>query len=284
MQLHREIRGCGDPLLFLHGFGASLYTWRHLAGPLVEAGYRLVLVELKGFGASPKPRDRRYSLLHQAALVLALARRHELRGLTLIGHSYGGAVALLLAIRWQRRDPGRLRRLVLVSSAAYPQPLPLYMALAARPLLGPLFLRLVPAERLVRLALEAAFHRHERIPGDAVRSYARPLKTAGGRYALVQTARQLLPPNPHAVTARYASITVPTLLLWGREDRIIPLAVGERLHRAIPRSTLCVLDDCGHIPQEERPEETLERIRCFLRETHGAAGPTDRPERRASGS
>ncbi|MBI4539146.1 MAG: alpha/beta fold hydrolase [Gemmatimonadetes bacterium] len=266
LRLHHEVRGSGDPILLLHGFGASLYTWRHLAGPLA-AERQVLLLDLKGFGASPKPRDRRYSAFHQAAGVRAFVRAHDLQGLTLAGHSYGGGVALLLATHLLRRDPGRLRRLILISSVAYPQPLPRYIGLATRPFLGPLFLALLPKEFLVRRALEAAFHRHDRISADAIRAYTRPLTTRAGRRTLVQSARQLIPPDPQALISRYRSVTVPTLIVWGREDRIIPLALGERLHRAIPESVLVVLDGCGHVPQEERPEETLQAIRHFLQQT-----------------
>lgn len=265
--------GEGEPVLFLHGFAANLYTWRHLAPPLA-AEQRVILADLKGFGQSPKPRDGRYSIRHQASLVGTLARELALQQLTLVGHSYGGAVALMLALRWCRHDPGRLRRLVLVSSAAYPQPLPPYMALAARPVLGPILLRLVSKEFLIRRALQYAFHRSQRIERDAVRAYARPLQHAEARYALIQAVRQLVPPNVNALVARYPSIDVPTLILWGRHDRVIPLAVGQRLHREMPRSSLCVLDDCGHVPQEEKPAETLQAIRRFLRETGHAAQPT----------
>lgn len=271
--LHYISEGGGEPMLFLHGFAANLYTWRHLARPLA-AERRVILADLKGFGHSPKPRDGRYSILHQACLVAALARELALQQLTLVGHSYGGAVALVLALRWCRHDPGRLRRLVLVSSAAYPQPLPPSMALAARRVLGPVLLRLVSKEFLIRRGLEYAFHRAQRIEPGAVRAYARPLERSDARYTLIQAVRQLVPPNVDALVARYPSIDVPTLILWGRHDRVIPLAVGQRLHRDIPRSSLCVLDDCGHVPQEEKPAETLEAIRRFMRETgHVVARP-----------
>ena len=86
-----------------------------------------------------------------------------------------------------------------------------------------------------------------------------------GRHAVVQTARRLDTKDADRVGACCRAITVPTLILWGREDGIVPLEIGERLHEAIGTSELVVLDACGHIPHEEKPAETLKFIEDFLR-------------------
>ena len=94
----------------------------------------------------------------------------------------------------------------------------------------------------------------------------RPLRRRGGRYALSWSARQLLPPDARRWTDRYPEIQVPTLLLWGSHDQVVPRWVGERLQRILPRARLEVLSDCGHMAPEERPEASLERVRAFLQE------------------
>ena len=94
--------------------------------------------------------------------------------------------------------------------------------------------------------------------------YAKPLAMPGGRHALRRTAEQLIPPDIDALAARYPEIRIPTLILWGREDEIVPVEVGARLHRAIAGSRLRLLDRCGHIPHEECPAIARAAILEFL--------------------
>ena len=96
--------GSGDPILAIHGLGASVYTWRNLKGRLPD--HKLILIDLKGHGESPKPHDTNYSIPDQAELVLKFIREQDLRNLTLMGNSYGGAVSLMVAIRLCKEEPG----------------------------------------------------------------------------------------------------------------------------------------------------------------------------------
>ncbi len=97
IKLYHEIYGQGDPLLCIHGFGASLYSWRNFIEPLAK-DYQLILIDLKGCGKSPKPHDTKYSTQDHADLVYQFIVEHDLRNLTLIGNSFGGALSLLLSI------------------------------------------------------------------------------------------------------------------------------------------------------------------------------------------
>src|SRR5688500_5260558 len=112
-ELHHETYGDGDPVLCLHGLGACLYTWRNLVEPLSQ-NHKLILVDLKGCGDSPKPRDGRYSVQDQSELIYRFIQHHDLKNLTLIGSSYGGAVALMLATMLCEMDRGRLSKLILI--------------------------------------------------------------------------------------------------------------------------------------------------------------------------
>jgi pimeloyl-ACP methyl ester carboxylesterase len=261
--LHHEIKGSGDPILFLHGFGTNTYTWRHLVERLAR-DRTVVLVDLKGFGRSPKPMDDHYALADQARLVRDFIRENDLRNLTLVGHSMGGGIALLVALDLLEDDDEYLESLVLIGSIAHPQTLPWFIQLLRTPVLRDLALSIVPAETQVRMILNLAYHDAGRITDDTVKAYAAALKTGGGRHALLRTAERLIPPDLEDLIPRYRTIDVPTLLIWGRDDKIVPLDVGERLHRDIPNSRLVVLDETGHFPHEERPEETLMILSDFL--------------------
>ena len=260
--LHVESCGAGRPLLLIHGFGATLYTWHRLV-PALARRHRVIMVDLKGSGQAPKPSDGHYSVLDQAGHVAELIENENLTDLTVVGHSFGGGVALA-ALVGGALSPARVRSLVLIDSMAYRQRVPWFIAALRVPVLGPCLLRLSPPEVQVRLVLRAGYHQPRRITDDIVRAYAAPLRDAAARRALIDTARAIPPDNADALAARYGAIAVPTLMLWGRHDTIVPLAVGDRLHRAIPASRLAVIDDAGHLPHEEQPEPVLRELERFL--------------------
>ena len=104
-----------------------------------------------------------------------------------------------------------------------------------------------------------------KVTESQVETYAEPLRTSDGRYALSATARQLLNPELQSLRPRLEEVTAPTFLLWGSHDRIVPLWVGQRAAELLPHATMEVLPKCGHMPQEERPRASLERVLTFLR-------------------
>ena len=261
--------GDGVPVfLLLHGFGASSFTWRSWVSELSARGH-VVLVDMKGFGAAPKPDDGRYQPTVQAELVHRLIAQRDLRRVTLCGHSLGGGVSLLTAIRLldesrERGTPQRLERLVIVSGAAYRQRLPPFVAMARRPRLSAGLLGLLGPRRVIRYVLRTIVHDAEAVTSMQVEGYADPLRTKAARRALLWAAAQIVPPDLDDLAARFPEIDVPTLLLWGRQDRVVPLWVGERLAQELSRAELHVMEDCGHLPQEEHPQATLDLVRTFL--------------------
>ncbi len=263
LPLHAECSGQGGgPLVLLHGFGGNSFSWRYWVPALAEH-HEVWSVDLKGHGSAPAPDDDRYSPYDHAELVYRFIIQKDLRDLTLFGHSMGGGIALLVALRLL--EDGRLRRLVLVSGAAYAQRLPPFVKLARQGLLTRLVFTLVPKRRLIRWVLRSIVHDPSAISGAQVEGYAEPLRSAPHRSALIKTALAIVPLDLDTLTARYPEIDVPTLLLWGRHDRVVPLSVGEKLLTALPNARLQVLEDCGHLPPEELHRESLEIVESFLR-------------------
>ncbi|NIP58128.1 MAG: alpha/beta fold hydrolase [Gemmatimonadetes bacterium] len=272
LPLHVEIRGtAGRPLVLLHGFGASGFTWRNWL-PELEHRYRVVVADLKGHGSAPAPRDGAYAPRDHADAVVRLVEAWDLRQLTLVGHSLGGGVALLVALELAARAPGRLHSLILIEPGALPQELPPFIRLARLPLLGVLLLRLVPSRTLIRWVLRTVVHDPSTVTTEQVEGYAAPLDSADVRYGVSRTARQILPEDVERIVERYGEIRVPTLLLWGRDDPVIPLLQGRRLHEILPCSRLAILDECGHVPQDERPRPSLEAVLSFLDELEEESG------------
>jgi pimeloyl-ACP methyl ester carboxylesterase len=263
--LYKEVYGTGDPILCLHGLGASIFSWRHFIAPFSQNN-KLILVDFKGCGKSPKPLDSHYSIEEKTDEIYKLIVAENLTGLTLVGNSLGGAVALLLAIRLNEQQPVRLSRLVLIDSAGDKRYLPVHLKLI-RSILGPAIIYLSPSNLAAKMVLRMCYFDKRKITSQQVEAYASPMASVGGRHALLQTAKQCIPPNVDELLTRVKTITVPTFILWGREDTVIPLKVGELLHQVIPNSTLNVIEQCGHIPQEEKPDETIAVISKFLVET-----------------
>ena len=263
VRLYVEEQGKGAPVLLIHGFGASTYTWRHVAPELAKT-HRVIAVDLKGFGQSDKPFDSRYSVFDQAELLAQLIVDKDLRNLTLVGHSFGGGIALLLALEANERLEGRITKLVLLDSIAYPQNIPVFFRLLDVPLVSRLGVSMIPPSVQTRVALRIAYFDDSKIDQDEVDAYAAPLGTAAGKHAIIYSARQIVPDGLAEISERYKTIELPTLILWCDHDRIVPLEVGLKLRRTLPNSTLRLVEDCGHMPQEEQPESTLKLLQGFL--------------------
>jgi pimeloyl-ACP methyl ester carboxylesterase len=253
-------------VIAVHGFIQTLVSWRHLVPKLAARGKRTCLFDLKGHGGSPCPADQRYSLENHAAPILAFIRDNDLRDLTLIGHSFGGSVALLLAIRLARE--GRLRALVIIDGFLDASALRIRLlrafGLAGGPLAAPVF-RWEPLARFaVRLGLWMLCRHPERFEDSAVAAYAANLSRQDHAQALIATGRFILDAEYAALRAKLPTIDVPTLIVRGAQDRLLAPASADRLHAAIPQSELFRVEDCGHIPHEERPEIVVEKIAAFV--------------------
>jgi pimeloyl-ACP methyl ester carboxylesterase len=262
LSLYKEVYGSGDPILCLHGLGANIFSWRHFITPFSQ-NHKLILVDFKGSGKSPKPRDTHYSIEEKADEIYQLILDENLTNLTLVGNSLGGAVALLVAIRLTQQDPNRLSKLVLIDSAGDKENVPAHLKLV-RSILGAPVIYLAPSKLAAKMTLRMCYYDRKKPTKDQVEAYAAPLATWGGRHALLHTARQCIPPNVDELIAKLSTIIVPTLILWGRQDKVIPLRVGELLHQGIPNSILEIIEECGHVPQEEKPDETIEKLSRFL--------------------
>lgn len=263
VKLFYEEKGQGSPVLLVHGFGASTFTWRNIAPALAE-DYRVIAVDLKGFGQSDKPFDERYSVFDQAELLKQLIIDSDLRDLTLVGHSYGGGVVLILALDDDPRLKGRISKLVLLDTIAYPQDIPVFFRMLDMPFVSQVGVRMVPPAVQTRIALRIAYLDNSKIDDEEVEMYAAPLRTAAGKHAIIHSARQIVPEGLEEISARYKSIEVPTLIGWCDYDRIVPLDVGIKLRRTLPNARLEIIEGCGHMPHEEQPEATLSLIQDFL--------------------
>jgi pimeloyl-ACP methyl ester carboxylesterase len=263
--LHCELYGSnGDPVLCLHGLGASTHSFREFREPLSKE-HKLFLHDFRGFGASPKPKDKHNAIMEHADSAYQIIVEHDLRNLTLIGNSFGGAVSLLVSLRLCEENSGRLRRLILIDSGGYNLHLPTHLKMLRTPLLGSLMIHLLPPKLAALTVLKDSYYDDRKITREQIAAYARPIAENGGRHAILETSRQIIPPNYEELIKKYPKIVVPTLIIWGRQDKVIPLCIGRMLDAALPDSKLVVIEHSAHIPQEETPQAVVPLVLDFLR-------------------
>ena len=258
VRVHYQEKGTGMPLVLIHGFTSSTYSWKDVFEPLSK-NFRVIAVDLKGFGFSSKP-DGDYSRRAQAVLVTHLLDYLKVEKAWLSGSSMGGEVALNLALLYPQRVGG----LILIDSAGVS--VPGSGSLAPRYLLVPVAGRILLAlsltsDKLVREGLEKSFYDRAKVTNERVAYYYRPLKTRGGQLAALRARTQA---DDFPVEQDLSKINTPTLVIWGAQDALIPLEAGTKMSKLIKDSKLSIFDNCGHLPQEETPARTVDEITNFI--------------------
>jgi len=254
----RETDGKGVPIVFVHGLLSTSASWKR-ALPSASAGHPSVAVDLPGFGFSDRPWPFDYTVAGQAQALLAYLEARGFEKVALVGNSLGGGVCLVAAAA----QPARVSALVLVGSASPVSRIPWNFQLLRAPGIGELEM-----EFLIRPVQEAAlryrlFAHPERVTGELVDDDWIPITVPGTRRAALAAIRS----NTRGYENLLSRVQAPTLVLWGKEDRILPAEEGLRLSSEIRGSRLVILPDTGHIPQEETPQEFAGAVSQFLGET-----------------
>jgi pimeloyl-ACP methyl ester carboxylesterase len=260
VRIHYQEKGTGTPLVLLHGFTSSTYSCKDVFEPLAK-NFRVIAVDLKGFGFTAKP-DGDYSRHAQATLVAHLLDHLKVDQAWFTGNSMGGEISLNLALM----NPQRVTGLILIDSAGVN--VPGAGSLAPRYLLIPGVGRVLTAlaltsDDLVRTGLLKSFYDDTKVSNERVAYYHRPLQTRDGQRAAVRGRTQAA---EFPVEANLGKINVPTLIIWGAQDELIPLAAGQKMNTLIPGSKLLTLEKCGHVPQEEMPERVVSEITTFIQQ------------------
>jgi len=249
--------GRGAPVVLLHGLGASMYAWRRNLAAVAAAGFRVIAFDNRGFGLSDKP-SAPYDNAAYARLVIALMDSLRLTDAVLVGHSMGGAIAAQVAIEY----PARVRGLVLVGSAGLGAREPLLFRVARWPVLGPAALALRGRGFTARLLRSTYYDPGKVTEADVDQYYAPVAQPEYGR-ALRGVLQQF---RFTALEGRLDRIAAPTLVLWGEEDRWVPMGLGRALAAGITRSAFVTVPRAGHSVQEEAPDEVNHLVIRFLKD------------------
>ncbi len=280
ISVHYKAAGAGETgFVLLHGFGASTFSWREVLSAFSTWG-NTVAFDRPGFGLTERPLAwvgaNPYAAESQIAFALRLMDELGIEKAILVGHSAGGGIALLTALT----HPERVAALVLISPATggggpFPAWLRPVLATPQARRLGLLFIRRIQDQG--REILSQSWHDPGKITPSVRAGYELPLRTENWDRGLWEFT---LAARPTGISDRLGGIGVPSLVITGDDDRIVPLEKSRELAARIPGAELAVLAACGHLPHEERPMEFLDAVGAFLSRHGLIPGPeakTDPP-------
>ena len=248
-KIHYLEAGSGPNLILLHGLGGSSQVWGYNIGPLAEK-YHVFVPDQIGFGKSDKPlvnyRIRTYvDFLDQFCKQLNITRP------ILVGNSMGGWVSAIYAATY----PDRVDKLVLVDAAGYAPP----KDFDTRAFYG-----LNPTTREEMKVLVAKVFYNKAFLSDAAIDQSMTARLGAGDGYTIKSITESIIRGEDFLDDVVKSIKTPTLLVWGRQDGLVPLSDGERFHKDIAGSTMVVIDQCGHVPNVEKPGEFNAAVLKFL--------------------
>jgi 2-hydroxy-6-oxonona-2,4-dienedioate hydrolase len=249
-KIHYVEAGRGTPLILIHGLADDVAVWNSVISPL-GAKFRVIAFAQIGFGHSDKPLLN-YRVSTFVDFLDGFMSELKIDRASLVGNSLGGWIAAAFALA----HPERVDRLVLCDAAGYRA---LAQAMEPRTLDA---LKLASRDD-IRYLGPLTFHNKQFYEGAAVDDAFRQRVIAGDSYTISRVLDSLIR-GDDALDNRLHAINRPTLILWGRDDKLIPLSFGERFHQEIAGSQLRIIDNCGHMPQIECPNEFATAARQFL--------------------
>jgi pimeloyl-ACP methyl ester carboxylesterase len=265
MEVHYRDQGYSNdsiPIVLIHGTGASLHTFDAWSNGL-QKKYRLITMDLPGFGLTGPFPDRNYSMDHYVKFVEKFLDSMGVSKCIIGGNSLGGAVA------WQfsAKNPQMVSKLILIDAAGYPlksESVPVAFRVARIPVLNKVLTFITP-RGMVRSSVENVYADPSKVTEALVDRYFKLTLREGNRQALVDR----MSTEGHMDYAdMIKGIRHPTLVLWGEKDLLIPVSYAHRFHSDLPNSKLVILESMGHVPMEESPEESLVPVLDFLNVTN----------------
>lgn len=250
-------------VVLLHGFGAAMESWSDIQ-PMIAAKYPVLRIDLKGFGMSSKPRDDKYSARDQADVVAGVLRALNVPRVVIVGHSFGGSVTLATYLKLRAEGDSRIVGLAFIDPAVYEQPLPFFIAALQSSITRWLMFTFTTPDWRADIVLRQVYANDSVRTPERVRRYAKFMDLPGAHHSFAKTAEQIVPPDAAEFEAQLKTISVPTLAIWGEEDKIVPIKYAYRMRQDVPGIRFFAFPKTGHAPQEERSAETAARLLEFL--------------------
>lgn len=256
LQVHYRDSGTGYPVILLHGTGASLHAWTEWTTYL-EPYFRVISLDLPAYGLTGPSEEGIYDIDYYTSFLKAFTDSLGIEKFAMAGNSLGGFIAWNYAVRY----PENIEKLILIDPAGYAsngRP-SLVFRLATNKILAP-FLKNFTPKSLFRNSLKEVFYNDDLITEDMVNQYYELSRREGNRQAFIDRARTARSVD----TLLIREVKPPTLIMWGENDRWIPVAHSEKFKRDIPDAKLVIYEKTGHLPMEEKAEASAKDAILFL--------------------
>lgn len=265
VQIYYEYYEHEDPdaqvVVLVHGFLSSTISFRQLL-PYLTKKYKVIALDLPGFGQSEKSTSFIYKLSNYGQLIIDFLDKLNIQDVILIGHSMGGQISMHAA----KKAPKRIQKLILLGCCSY-------VKRASRSLIAcsylPLFtwgMRNWIQKKDVKQNLLSVLHDSKLVTQEMIESYKKPISEAAFINSLIRLLRHR---EGDMSSNELKEIKQPVLMIWGKEDKVIPVKTGYRLKHDLPNAKLIIYEKCGHLVMEEKPQEISNEIICFIeREEH----------------
>jgi len=247
------------PIILIHGFISSNLIWSTTLLQLARKGFRVIAPDLPGYGYSDKPADALYTISEQARAIVGLMDRLQIERATIVGASYGGAIAATMALDY----PERVEKLILVGAVTNDDAKKkMLLRISCLPIIGDIATPLFLGSRwILRKRMEDMYRRMGRSVNDRmVAARHHLLATSNAHRAMIRTARRW---SANRIQREASLIRQPAMLVWGDQDDHIPLEDAIKLRDAIPNAKLIIFRNCGHLPPAEYPEQFVGAVSDF---------------------
>jgi len=261
MQVHYRDEGNdldSIPLVLIHGTGASLHTWEGWVKSLKD-NHRIITFDLPAYGLTGPNSTGEYSQEYYVSFVYKLLAKLSVKKCILGGNSLGGSITWAYALS----HPERVKKMILVDAGGYPmtsKSVPIAFQLARIPILSSLFKYVTPRS-VIEKSIHNVYVHDERITKGLINRYYDLALREGNRKAFIDRMKNSKNNDNYL---KINSLTMPTLIIWGEQDGLIPITVGNQFHENLPNDTMIVFKDLGHTPMEEDPENTVKIVKHFL--------------------
>ncbi|WP_223701519.1 alpha/beta fold hydrolase [Sutcliffiella deserti] len=243
-------------LVMIHGFLSSSFSFRRLI-PLLTKEYTILAIDLPPFGKSEKSKKFVYSYENLARVVILLLEKLFIKRTVLIGHSMGGQIALNVS----NQKPELVEKVVLLCSSGYLKRLPNSIVFSSKIPYFYLYLKYWLARKGPIQNLLNVVYDHSLIDDEMIEGYVQPFYDDQIFHALTRMIRDREGDLAQEILKK---IETPSLLIWGEEDKVVPLEVGKRLNRDLPNSNLITYKKTGHLLPEEKPLHVCDNIINFI--------------------
>lgn len=261
MQVHFRDQGIVTdtlPIVLIHGTGASLHTWEAWVSELKNE-HRIITLDLPAYGLTGPNQTEDYSQDYYVNFMNKFLSKLNINRCILGGNSLGGSITWAYALE----HPEKVSRMILVDAGGYPmvsKSVPIAFQIARMPVVGNLFKYILP-HSIIEKSLQNVYVHDDRIMPELIERYYDMACREGNRKAFLDRMKSAVKNDKYL---KIKTLTMPTLIIWGKEDGLIPLDVAEKFHKDLPNDTLVVFKDLGHTPMEEDPATTVKAVKVFL--------------------